>query len=37
MSDDLEMKAVEKYFPFDAFPRMGIRGRTGYVFNLQQC
>ena len=24
MSDDLEMKAVEKYFPFDAFPRMGI-------------
>jgi beta-N-acetylhexosaminidase len=24
MSDDLEMKAVEKYFPLDAFPRMGI-------------
>jgi beta-N-acetylhexosaminidase len=24
MSDDLEMKAVENYFPFDAFPRMGI-------------
>ena len=24
MSDDLEMKAVEKYFSFDAFPRMGI-------------
>lgn len=24
MSDDLEMKAVEKYFPFDSFPRMGI-------------
>jgi beta-N-acetylhexosaminidase len=24
MSDDLEMKAVENYFPFDTFPRMGI-------------
>jgi beta-N-acetylhexosaminidase len=24
LSDDLEMKAVENYFPFDAFPRMGI-------------
>jgi beta-N-acetylhexosaminidase len=24
MSDDLEMKAVEKYFSFDAFPRMGV-------------
>ena len=24
MSDDLEMKAVEKYFPLDAFPRMGV-------------
>ena len=24
MSDDLEMKAVENYFPFEAFPRMGI-------------
>ena len=24
MSDDLEMKAVENYLPFDAFPRMGI-------------
>jgi beta-N-acetylhexosaminidase len=24
MSDDLEMKAVEKYFPFEEFPRMGI-------------
>ncbi len=24
MSDDLEMKAVENYFPFDAFPRMGV-------------
>ena len=25
MSDDLEMKAVENYFPFGAFPRMGIK------------
>ena len=25
MSDDLEMKAVENYFPFDASPRMGIK------------
>ena len=24
MSDDLEMKAVEKYFSFDAFPGMGV-------------
>ena len=24
MSDDLEMKAVENHFPFEAFPRMGI-------------
>jgi len=24
LSDDLEMKAVENYFPFGAFPRMGI-------------
>lgn len=24
ISDDLEMKAVENYCPFDAFPRMGI-------------
>jgi beta-N-acetylhexosaminidase len=24
MSDDLEMKAVESYFPFEEFPRMGI-------------
>ena len=24
LSDDLEMKAVENYFPFDALPRMGI-------------
>ncbi len=24
MSDDLEMKAVENYFPFNDFPRMGI-------------
>jgi len=24
MSDDLEMKAVENYFPFEAFPKMGI-------------
>lgn len=24
MSDDLEMKAVENYLPFDAFPRMGV-------------
>ncbi|MDH5762856.1 MAG: beta-N-acetylhexosaminidase [Nitrospinota bacterium] len=24
MSDDLEMKAVENYFPFEAFPRMGV-------------
>lgn len=24
MSDDLEMKAVEKFFSFDAFPRMGV-------------
>jgi len=24
LSDDLEMKAVENYYPFDAFPRMGI-------------
>ena len=24
LSDDLEMKAVENYFPFDAFPRMGV-------------
>ena len=24
MSDDLEMKAVENYFPLEAFPRMGI-------------